>query len=84
MGSLKKKFFLLVQKICKIGMFGAHAYAGEIKPAKEVTSHVKSMEMARTLKLPNAAPGCFFTVLFCFPMITQSQSICLVGEGRLR
>ena len=45
--------------MCKIGLFGAHVYAVKIKPAEEVTSHVKWMESARTIKLPNATPGCF-------------------------
>ena len=61
--------------MCKIGLYGARAYAAKIEPVKEVTSHVQWMESVPTIKLPNATPGFFFTIYYCCPTTTQSQDI---------
>ena len=74
-----------MRKMCKIGLFGAHPHAVKIKPAELVTSHVKWMELAQTIKLPNTTPGCLFTVFYCCPMMTQSQDIsCLIRACGVR
>ena len=67
MAILKKNYPLVHGKMCKIGLSGACAYAANIKPVKEVTSHVKCMESSRTIKPPNATPMWFFYSFILLP-----------------